>query len=88
MDILTVVIVFLVLEAVICGVCGFVYRERHLPPERDKQTAKTSLDSTPHPSRITHALDHQGHWSHASDQQVKRHESNIRLTYVRPNILP
>ena len=87
MDILTVVIVFLVLEAVICGVCGFVCRERHLPHERDKQPKKTPQLSAPHPSRIT-SVDHQETWSHASDQQLKGHDKNIHLTCFRPNILP
>ena len=88
MDILTVVAVFLVLEAVICGVCGFVCRERRVPHERDKQPKQTSHHSPPHPSRIIHPVDHQETWSHASEQQLKGHDKNIHLTCFRPNILP
>jgi hypothetical protein len=88
MDILTVVIVFLVLEALICGVCGFVCRERRVPHEGDKRPTKTSHPSATHPPRIAHGVDHQETWSHGSEQPLKRHDSNIHLTCFRPSILP
>ena len=86
MDILSVFVVFLTLEAAICGVCWFVCRDRHLTG-RNKQPKKTS-DPLIHSSRLTHGVDHQKKWSHASDQQLKGHDKGIHLTCSPPGILP
>lgn len=75
MDILTVVVVFLVLEVAICGICCFVCRERHLPHERDKQPNKMSHHPPLHPSRVAHGVDHQKAWAHATDSQIERPDS-------------
>lgn len=88
MDILIVVVVFLVLEAGICGVCCFVCRERHVPEERDNQPKRTSHHSPLHPSRLTPRVDRQAAGSHAPDQRLKGHDNNIHLTCFRPTILP
>ena len=88
MDIFTVVVVFLVLETAICGVCWFVCRERHIPSETDKQPKRAPYRFAPHPQRSAHGGDHQKAWSHAIDQQPNGKDNNVHLTYFPPRILP
>lgn len=88
MDIFTVVVVFLVLETAICGVCWFICRERQMPGEIEKYPKRASHYSTPPTQRSAHGGDHQKAWSHAIDQQPKGKDNNVHLTYFPPRILP
>jgi hypothetical protein len=88
MDIFTVVVVFLVLETAICGVCWFVCRERHTPGDIEKHPKRTSHYSALHPQGSAHGGDHQKAWSHTIDQQPNGKDNNVRLTFFPPHILP
>ena len=88
MDILTVVVVFVVLETAVCGVCWFMCRERQMPGDMDTHPRRPSHYSAPHPQRSTHGADHQKSWSHAIEQQPNGKDNNVRLTYFPPRILP
>ena len=88
MDIFTVVVVFLVLEIAICGICWFVCRERHMPGDIEKPPKRTSLYPAPHPQRSAHVGDHQKAWSHAIDEQPNGKDNNVHLTHFAPRILP
>jgi hypothetical protein len=87
MDILTVVVVFLILEAGICGLCWYVCRERHVSGETEK-AKKSSHHSTAQSPRLAHGVDHQKTWCRAADQRFKGHDNNIHLTCFRSDILP
>ena len=63
LNILTVVVIVLVIEAAIYGICCFMCRERHVPGEIEDQSKITHHHSAHHPSRITHVVDHQKTWS-------------------------
>lgn len=91
MDILTVLVIFLILEVAICGLCWYVCRERHVSSGKtEKASKKPPHHSAPHSSRLVPGVDHQKKttWSRAVDQQLKGHDNNIHLTCFRPNILP
>jgi hypothetical protein len=88
MDIFMVVVIFLVFEAAICAICSFVCRERRTTGEQEKQSKKTSHNSTVHPPHITHGIDHHKGWSHAFSQQPKESDDKMHLTCFPPRILP
>lgn len=88
MDLFSVVAVFLVIEAAICGICAFLFRERNMTKEQEKQCKRTSHHSVVHPPHITHGNDHQKEWSHAFGQQPKGNDNNARLSYFPPRIYP
>ena len=79
MDIFTVVVVFLVIEAGICGICSFVCRERQVPGEIETPPKRTSHHSALDPPRTTHGVDQQKAWSDATDQQPDRQDNNVHL---------
>jgi hypothetical protein len=79
MDIFTVVVVFLVIEAGICGICSFVCRERQVPSEIESPPKRTSHHPAADPPRTTHGVDHQDAWSDATDQQPDGQDSNVHL---------
>ena len=87
MDILTLVVIFLILEVAICGLCWFACRERDVSGEIEKQK-RTSHRSAPHAIRIAHGADHHKAWSHAIDQQPNGKDNNVHLTCFPPRILP
>ena len=86
MDILTVVVIFLILEAAICGLIGYVCRERRVSSEKEKSLMKTSHHSPPHSPRIAHGADQPKTWSHAIDQQPNRQDNNVQMTYFTSRI--
>ena len=88
MDILTVVVIFLILEAAICGLCWYVCRERQVSSEKEKALKKTRHHSAPPSPRLAHGVvDHHKIWSRAADQQSKGHDNNIHMTCFRPDSL-
>ena len=86
MDILTVVVIFLILEAAICVLIGYACRERRVSGEIEK-AKEWSHHSADHSPRLAHGVDHQKSWSRAADQQSKGHDNNIHLTCFGPDIL-
>ena len=83
MDILTVVVVFLILEGAICGLCCYACRERQVSGDSEKASKKTSQHIGP---RMTHGLDHQKAWSHATDQSPNRQDNHAQMTYFTSRI--
>ena len=72
MDILTVLVIFLILEVAICGLCWYVCRERHVSSGKtEKASKKPSHHSAPHSPRLVPGVDHQKTWSRAVDQQLE-----------------
>jgi hypothetical protein len=53
MDILTVVVVFLILEGAICGLCCYACRERQVSGDSEKASKKMSYHIGPHSPRMT-----------------------------------
>jgi hypothetical protein len=82
MDIFIVLAVFLVIEAAICAVCAFLFRERRLTSEQEKQSKRTSHHSLTHLPHVTHGTDHHNEWSHASSQQPKGIDSKVHFSYL------
>ena len=78
MDLFSVVAVFLVIEAAICGICAFLFRERNMTKEHEKQSKRTSHHSMIHVPHISHGSDHQREWSHAFGQQPKGTDNKAR----------
>jgi hypothetical protein len=87
MDILTVVVVFLILEIAICAACWFVCGGRQISSETDKQLKRTH-HFAPHPQRSPNGGDHHKVWSHAIEQQPSGKDNNVHLTCFPPRILP
>jgi len=79
MDIFTVVVIVLVMEAGIYGLCCFVCRERHVPGEIEKHSKITYHHSALHPPRITTAVDPQKAWPLSTDHQSNGQENNAPL---------
>jgi hypothetical protein len=78
MDILTVVVIVLVIEAVIYGICCLMCRERHIPGEEEQSTIPHH-HSVHHSPRITKVVEPEKKWSPPTDHQSNGHENNIRL---------
>ena len=78
MDLFSVVAVFLVIEAAICGICAFLFRERKMTKEQEKQSKRASHLSMLHVPHISHGSDHQREWSHALGQQPKGTDNKAR----------
>ena len=86
MDILTVVVVFLILEGAICGLCCYACRERQVPGDCEKASQKTSHLIGPHSPQMIHGVDHQKAWSHATDQSPNRQDNHAQMTYFASRI--
>jgi hypothetical protein len=86
MDILTVVVVFLILEGAICGLCCYACRERQVSGDSEKASKKTSHHIAPHSPRMTHGVDHQKAWSHTTDQSPNRQDNHAQMTYFTSRI--
>ena len=78
MDILTVIVTVLVVEAAIYGICCFVCRKRHVPDEMETRSKITPPHSAL-PPRTSQVIDHQKDWSHANDRRSNRPENSVRL---------
>lgn len=79
MDILTLFLIVVAIEAGLYGICCIMCREKHLLDKTGTQSKITHHHSPPHPPRVTHVVDHQKAWDHANDHQSNRQESNTRL---------
>jgi hypothetical protein len=76
MDILTLFLIVVVIEACLYGLCCLMCRERHMPNETEEQSKMTHHRPADPPP---HEVDHQKAWSHATDHQHHRQENNTRL---------
>ena len=79
MDILTTVLIVVVIEAGLYGICCLMCRERHVPGEIEKESKITYHQSAHPPPRITHVVDPQKARSPTTDHQSNRQENNARL---------
>jgi len=84
MDIFTAIMIFLVIEAGLYGICCFMCRERHVPSEREEQSK--IHHSALHPPRITHVGDPQQPLSHPPDHPSHRQENTAELIYFPSRI--
>ena len=79
MDIFTVFLIVVAIEAGLYGICCIMCREKHSPVETGTQSKIPSHPSAFHPPRIIDVVDHQKVWSHATDRQSNGQENNARL---------
>ena len=84
MDILTVVVIFLIIEAAICGMCWLTCRERQVPGEKEWSKA-SDHDSAPQLSTVTPMLDPPKRGSPPTEHDLNRQEYD-RLIYLPPPI--
>lgn len=80
MDILTVFLIVVAIEAGIYGICCIMCREKHDSGETGTRSKITSHHSDLHPPRMTHEVEHQQTWSHANERPSNRQENNDRMT--------
>ena len=79
MDIFTVFLIVVAIEAGLYGLCCFICRERHVPGEIEKESKITYHHFALHPPRITLAVDPQKAWPPPTDHESNRQENNARL---------
>ena len=84
MDILTVVVIFLVIEIAICGMCWFTCRGRHVPGEKELSKA-TDQDSARHLPPVTLMGDPSRTEFPPTQHDLSRQEY-ARLIYLPPPI--
>ena len=86
LNILTVVMIVLVIEAAIYGICCILCREKHDRAETGTRSKLPSHHSGLHPHRMTHVVDPQKAWPPPNEQQSKETQNNARLMCFAPRI--
>jgi hypothetical protein len=86
MDILTVIVAVLVVEAAIYGICCFVCRKEHVPGEMGTQSKMTLHHSALPPPQTTHVVDTSEGTASPTDRQSNRLENSVRLVCLASRI--
>jgi hypothetical protein len=86
MDILTPLLIVVLIEAGLYGICCLMCREKHVPDENRTQPKITHHHPPHHPPHVTHEIEHQEAWAHANDHHSNRQENNARLVCFPPRI--
>jgi hypothetical protein len=73
MMIFTLILIVVLIEAGLYGICCFLCRERHVPGDHP-------------PPRSTQVVDFQKAWPPPTDHQSNRHENNARLVCCHSHI--
>jgi len=79
MDILTVIVTVLVVEAAIYGICCFVCRKKHVPGEMGTQSKMILHHSALPPPQTTNVVDTSEGMASPTDRRSNRPENSVRL---------